>query len=65
MRTISQNANENQTGISLWTLEDVEKAEAKRKEVDLQMELAVEEAEDDYDDGGLDDDVLGAMDLDV
>ncbi|KAG1853728.1 hypothetical protein DFJ58DRAFT_906290 [Suillus subalutaceus] len=32
MRTISQNPNENQTGVSLWTLEDIEKAQAKQKE---------------------------------
>lgn len=31
MRNISQNPNENQTGISLWTLEDVEKAQAKQR----------------------------------
>ena len=33
MRKISQNPNENQTGISLWTLEDIEKAQAKQKEL--------------------------------
>lgn len=31
MRSISQNVNENQTGISLWTLEDVQKAQEKQK----------------------------------
>lgn len=31
MRSISQNANENQTGVSLWTLEDVQKAQEKQK----------------------------------
>ncbi|KAL0071418.1 TFIIH/NER complex ATP-dependent 5'-3' DNA helicase subunit [Marasmius tenuissimus] len=41
MRTISQNPNENQTGVSLWTLDDVLKAQAK------QQELAAMEAEQD------------------
>lgn len=40
MRQISQNPNENQTGISLWTLEDVVKAQLKAK----QLEHANEEA---------------------
>ena len=31
MRSISQNVNENQTGVSLWTLEDVQKAQEKQK----------------------------------
>ena len=38
MRTISQNPNENQTGISLWTLEDVENAQAKQKAMILEVE---------------------------
>ena len=60
MRTISQNPNENQTGISLWSLEDVHKAQAKRKEAAEQSGPAA----DDYDDGGLSDGDLGEMDLD-
>jgi len=50
MRTISQNPNENQTGISLWTLQDVEKAQRREQE---------------FGDGGLDDGALGEIDLDV
>lgn len=76
MRTISQNPNENQTGISLWTLEDIEKHQAKQKELDMQAEQEaaaaekhIEEAMDvddeDYGDGGIDDSVLAQIDLDV
>jgi len=61
MRTISQNPNENQTGVSLWTLADVEAAQAKQKEADAQILEGLNGGEN-YDDGGLDDDAL--MDLD-
>ncbi|KAH9951244.1 hypothetical protein B0H21DRAFT_718020 [Amylocystis lapponica] len=69
MRTISQNPNENQTGISLWTLEDIEKAQAKQKALALEAEQQqrdepMDEDEDYYGDG-LDDDVLAQIDLDV
>jgi DNA excision repair protein ERCC-2 len=69
MRTISQNPNENQTGISLWTLEDIEKAQAKQKEQALLMEQQQQQGDgrddmdDDYGDGGIDDSML--VDLDV
>lgn len=66
MRTISQNPNENQTGVSLWTLEDIEKAQAKQKALALEQEQADEEDMDDddkYDDGGIDDQAL--MDLEM
>ncbi|KAM5535189.1 hypothetical protein V8D89_011125 [Ganoderma adspersum] len=71
MRMISQNPNENQTGISLWTLADIEKAQAKQRELALEQEAdqrdaAMEVDEDDeYGNGGFDDDALGAIDLDV
>ena len=76
MRTISQNPNENQTGISLWTLEDIEKHQAKQKELALlaekeaQVEKRRDEAMDvdedeDYGDGGIDDSMLAEIDLDV
>ena len=69
MRMISQNPNENQTGISLWTLEDIERAQAKQKELALAQEAEREDAamedEDEYGDGGIDDEALGAIDLDV
>lgn len=64
MRTISQNPNENQTGISLWTLEDVEKAQAKQKELAMEAEQSRED-EEEYGDGGIDDDMLVDFDLDV
>ena len=68
MRTISQTSHENQTGISLWTIEDVEKAQAKQQEAEL--ELAQKQGgepmeEDEYGDGGIDDHILGEMDLEV
>lgn len=67
MRTISQNPNENQTGISLWTLEDIEKAQAKQKELALKENQMREDVidEDEYGDGGIDDDMLIELDLDI
>lgn len=62
MRTISQNPNENQTGISLWTLEDVEKAQAKQKAMVLDMEG---QRDEEYGDGGISDHALMDFDLDV
>ncbi|TFK29934.1 transcription factor TFIIH complex subunit Rad15 [Coprinopsis marcescibilis] len=69
MRTISQNPNENQTGISLWTLEDVEKAQEKQRALALEAEQRKEDTDDDEDDeygnGGLSDSALMEVDLDV
>lgn len=66
MRTISQNPNENQTGVSLWTLEDIERAQAKQKIIALEQEQVnkIGDDEDRYDDGGLDDQVLMDLDMD-
>lgn len=65
MRTISQNPNENQTGVSLWTLEDVERAQAKQKEQAILLAEGQREEmdEDEYGDGGINDDML--VDLDI
>lgn len=70
MRTISQNPNENQTGVSLWTLEDVEKAQAKQREQALLLEEQQQDDrggdemdEDEYGDGGIDDRMLVDLDL--
>jgi len=70
MRTISQNPNENQTGVSLWTLEDIEKAQAKQREQALLLEEQRQDDrggdemdEDEYGDGGIEDGML--MDLDL
>jgi DNA excision repair protein ERCC-2 len=41
MRTISQNAGENSTGISLWTVEDVEKAQAAQRQAEAEQTTAV------------------------
>ena len=73
MRMISQNPNENQTGISLWTLEDIVKAQARQKELALVQETERRDAamdimdddDEEYGDGGIDDDMLGAINLDV
>lgn len=67
MRKISQNPNENQTGISLWTLEDVLKAQEKQKELALEAEKQRQEDmdEDEFDDGGLSDTALADIDLDL
>lgn len=70
MRTISQNPNENQTGISLWTLEDIEKAQAKQREQALLVEQQEDERGaddmdgDEYGDGGIADGMLMNLDLD-
>ncbi|EGN92441.1 hypothetical protein SERLA73DRAFT_99245 [Serpula lacrymans var. lacrymans S7.3] len=65
MRTISQNPNENQTGISLWTLEDIEKAQAKQRELAIISEQdRGEAADDEYGDGGIEDEMLVDLDLD-
>ncbi|KAH7930768.1 DNA repair helicase [Leucogyrophana mollusca] len=69
MRTISQNPNENQTGVSLWTLEDIEKAQAKQKEQALLSEHQQQEDRDEmdedeeYGDGGIDDSMLVDLEL--
>lgn len=74
MRMISQNPNENQTGISLWTLADVERAQAKQRELALAQaaegpaDAAMDDGDgsgDEYGDGGIDDAALGALELDV
>lgn len=78
MRTISQNQHENQTGISLWTLGDIEAHQAKQKEKEIalaaeaQQRAAVtagaaqdDEDDDEYGDGGMDDSALAQIDLDV
>lgn len=76
MRQISQTQNEDQTGISLWTLADIEKAQAKQKALDLELQqlnaarpedvrMADNEDDDEYGDLGFSDRALGEMDLDV
>jgi DNA excision repair protein ERCC-2 len=79
LRTISQNAGENSTGVSLWTVEDVEKAQEAQRKAEAEQRAAValgqsqpdqgrvEEPmdEDDYEDGGFSDRVLGQVDLDI
>ena len=64
MRTISQNPNENQTGISLWTLEDIERHQAKQKELETEVEKQ-QGNDDEYGDGGMDDSTLAQIDLEV
>lgn len=80
MRTISQNAGENSTGVSLWTVEDVEKAQAAQRQAEAEQSGAMTIGqsqlgqgkepgepmdEDDYEDGGFSDRVLGEVDLDI
>lgn len=69
MRTISQSSTENQTGISLWTLEDVLKAQEKRKALEIDMGMQAErdeemDGDDEYGDGGLPDEILAEMEVD-
>lgn len=63
MRTISQTQDVNQTGVSLWTLEDIEKAQAAQREAEAAAEreaAAARAREVEEDDarapGGMDDD---------
>jgi len=77
MRTISQNAGENSTGVSLWTVEDVEKAQAAQRQAEAEKGgITLEPSqggepgepmdEDDvYEEGGFSDRVLGEVDLDI
>ncbi|KIY44459.1 DNA repair helicase [Fistulina hepatica ATCC 64428] len=60
MRTISQASNENQTGVSLWTLADIEREQRRRKE---RIIREMNEDDEDYGDDGITDAML--MDLDV
>jgi DNA excision repair protein ERCC-2 len=81
MRTISQNAGENLTGLSLWTVEDVEKAQAAHRQAVAEQSAAVAlgqsqhnlvggpvepmDEDDLYEEGGFSDRVLGEVDLDI
>lgn len=76
MRSISQSQDADQTGISLWTIEDIEKAQAKQRALALEQEremeqlareqnAPMEEDEDIYGDGGFADGMLVDVDLDV
>jgi DNA excision repair protein ERCC-2 len=81
MRTISQNAGSNLTGVSLWTVEDVEKAQAAQRQALAEQSAAVTlgplqqtegrgaaepmDEDDYYEEGGLSDRMLGEVDLDI
>lgn len=66
MRTISQNPNENNTGVSLWTLEDVEKAQAKQRSMDVdETQPSTIDDDDLYGDGGITDQMLVELDIDI
>lgn len=71
MRTISQAPNEGGTKLSLWTLEDVEKAQAKQRQLDEARaeaeaaEGAMDEDDDEFGDLGYSDQALATMDLDT
>jgi DNA excision repair protein ERCC-2 len=65
MRTISQKAKESQTGVSLWTLEDIGKAQEKQREEAAERERRGEgggEAGED-EDGWMSDGGLAEVDL--
>ena len=64
MRTISQNPKEGQTGVSLWTLEDIRKAQEKQREEAAEKERRGEGGEEDeYGDGWISDGALAEVDL--
>ncbi|KAG9105049.1 DNA-dependent ATPase of the nucleotide excision repair factor 4 complex [Ceratobasidium sp. 370] len=62
MRTISQSHDTEQTGVSLWTKEDVEAHQAKLRAMGPAADVEMQD-EDEYD-GGIPDDVLANVDLD-
>jgi DNA excision repair protein ERCC-2 len=76
MRTISQSSNDNQTGISLWTIDDVKAAQEKQRlllqaqhqtpgqDVDMDMDNEPGDS-DDYGDGGIPDEILHAMEVEA
>ena len=65
MRSISQNPNENQTGVSLWTLEDIEKAQTKQQLQLVEATASIVNEDEEYGDGGISDHLLEQMDLDI
>lgn len=73
MRTISQNPKEDQTGVSLWTLEDIQKAQEKQRELGLETTEKqkrreeggqIDVDEDGYGNGWISDSALAEVDLD-
>jgi DNA excision repair protein ERCC-2 len=66
MRTISQSHDTEQTGVSLWTKEDVEAHQAKQRAMGpaADVEMNDEAGEADEYEGGLPDDVLATVELD-
>ncbi|KAG8741353.1 DNA-dependent ATPase of the nucleotide excision repair factor 4 complex [Ceratobasidium sp. 414] len=63
MRTISQSHDTEQTGVSLWTKEDVEAHQAKLRAMGPAADVEMQDEADEYD-GGIPDDVLANVDLD-
>ena len=57
MRTISQSQDVDQTGISLWTKEDVEAHQAKQRAMGPAADVEMADEADEYE-GGIPDDVL-------
>jgi len=74
MRTISQTSNDNQTGISLWTIDDVKAAQEKQRQLldaqeqasgqdgDVEMDDGIGDS-DEYGDGGIPDEIIQTMDI--
>ena len=69
MRQISQNPNENQTGISLWRLEDIYKAQLKAKQIEYANEeppsIPVQTEIEEEGEFGADDEMLAEADLEL
>ncbi|QRW01863.1 DNA repair helicase RAD3 [Ceratobasidium sp. AG-Ba] len=63
MRTISQTHDADQTGVSLWTKEDVEAHQAKLRAMGPSADVEMQEEADEYDEG-IPDDVLATVDFD-
>lgn len=74
MRTISQNPNENQTGISLWTLEDVKAHQEKMKAAaavatvqpsgsggHIEDAMDLDDDDEEYGDGGITDTMMAGV----
>jgi DNA excision repair protein ERCC-2 len=68
MRQISQNPDENQSGVSLWSLEDIHKAQEKQRQFELEQAEQQQthgEDMDEYGDGGINDEDLEDFDMDM
>jgi DNA excision repair protein ERCC-2 len=66
MRQISQSQDVDQTGVSLWTVEDIHRAQERQKQIESEQQQEQQQkdiAMDGYEDGGIDDDDLDDFEM--